>query len=102
MNKLKLVEDRTLYIKKRVQDLVIDLIDSDFKKIDQQQFIMKSDATKLAMNHLRDIDLAKRISAGQNIRIFNIISEDKEQLKRYIEISMPQIIPQLKNHSEKS
>ena len=60
MNKLKLVEDRTLYIKKRVQDLVIDLIDSDFKKIDQQQFIMKSDATKLAMNHLRDIDLVCR------------------------------------------
>ena len=93
--KAKQTDDKVEYIKSRVQDLVIEMVDTNFSDIDREEFSMKADATKIAMVHLRDLDMAKRIAQGQNIRIFNVISDNKEELKRYIEISMPQVIPKL-------
>ena len=91
----ELKKDKVGYIKNRVQDLVIEMVDTDFSDINRDEFTMKADATKIAMVHLRDLDMAKRISQGQNIRVFNIISDNKEELKKYIEVSMPQVIPKL-------
>jgi len=95
MKAKEIINDKSEYIKTRVQDLVVEMLDTDFSNIDRDEFSMKSEATKIAMVHLRDLDMAKRISQGQNIRVFNIISDNKDQLKKYIEISMPQVIPKL-------
>ena len=87
--------DKVDYIKNRVQDMVIEMLDTNFAEVDRDEFMMKTDATKIAMVHLRDLDMAKRIAQGQNIRVFNIISDNKDELKRYIEISMPNVVPKL-------
>ena len=45
---------------------------------------------------MKDIrEMMKRISQGQYIRVFNLISGDKEELQRYVEISMPGVIPKI-------
>lgn len=83
------------YIKEKTEQLIIEMLDSDFEKTDRDEFEMKLQATRTAMVHLRDREMMKRISQGQNLRIFNLISTNPEQLREYIEVSMPNTIPEL-------
>lgn len=88
------IVDKELYIKNKVEQMVIEILDSNFLK-DEGVFERKMSAIKLAMQHIRDREIMKRISQGQQIRIFNVITDNPEQFKEYVDASMPQMIPKI-------
>ena len=43
------------------------------------------------MVFLRDREISKRIENGQYIRVIALISNDKDERKKYMEITMPNV-----------
>ena len=76
---------------------VLEFMKENPEKVDLETFRAKLEQAKLGMIFVRDREIMKRISQGQHIRVFNLVSNDKDQLQRYVEISMPEIIPKLEN-----
>ena len=82
-------------IKEITDKKVLDFMKLNPDKIDQDTFNNLLQQTKVGMIFVRDREMMKRISQGQYIRVFNLISGDKEELQRYVEISMPGVIPKI-------
>ena len=84
-------------IRKITDDKVLEFMKTNPDKIEQDTYNNMLQQVKVGMIFVRDREIMKRISQGQNIKVFNLISTDKEQLHRYVEISMPEIIPSLEH-----
>jgi hypothetical protein len=74
---------------------VRELLEANPADIDTDTFRNMLDQAKIGMVYIRDREMMKRIQQGQIIRVVSFISQDTEERKRYIEISMPQLVPQI-------
>ena len=64
---------------------------------DQSTFDNMQRQVEQGMKFLRDREMMRRITQGQQIRVFNLISTDAKELKEYIQVTMPSTIPKLGN-----
>jgi hypothetical protein len=78
---------------KRVREL-LELNPSD---VDTDTFRNMLDQAKIGMVYIRDREMMKRIQQGQIIRVVSFISQDMEERKKYVEITMPQFGSLLEN-----
>ena len=80
-------------MKDLMEKRVKELLEVEADKIDSETFKNQLDQAKLGMIYIRDREMMKRIEQGQMIRVVSFISGDLEERRKYIEISMPQMIP---------
>lgn len=66
-------------------------MDQDASKTDKEEFHKCLDQAKLGMTFVRDREIMKRVSAGQTIRVINLVSVDSEERMKYIKASMPEM-----------
>lgn len=81
------------YIKNKTEELIIEMLDSNFASTDKDEFDMKLQATRTAMVHLRDREMMKRISQAQTIRLVNVYygKDNFEAKQEYLDATMPQL-----------
>ncbi|GAH44184.1 unnamed protein product [marine sediment metagenome] len=72
---------------------VLEFLKQNPENIDAETFRAKLEQAKLGMSFLRDREMMRRISQGQQIRVFNLITSTPDELKEYIKVSMPEVIP---------
>lgn len=70
----------------RVRDILL----CDPENMKKDIFYMRLDQAKLGMAYIRDREVMKRISAGQTLRVVNLIASNTEERQRYIKASMPE------------
>lgn len=63
----------------------------DASKIEKDDFHKCLDQAKLGMTFVRDREIMKRVSAGQTIRVINLVAIDSEERMKYIKASMPEM-----------
>ncbi len=69
------------------------ILDSARGSIDSEELNDELKTINLAAKMVNNYQLMKRISQSHQIRVFTYITnKDPEQMKKYIEISMPQMI----------
>lgn len=83
------------YMKELADKRVKELLEANPADIDSEIFRNMLDQAKVGMTYIRDREMMKRIEQGQIIRVVSFISQDNVERKRYMEISMPQLMPQL-------
>lgn len=64
---------------------------NDATKIEKEEFHKCLDQAKLGMTFVRDREIMKRVSAGQTIRVINLVAVDSEERMKYIKASMPEM-----------
>jgi len=72
---------------KRVEEFM----EQDTSKVEKEEFSKCLDQAKLGMTFVRDREIMKRVSAGQTIRVINLVAVDSKERKKYIETSMPEM-----------
>lgn len=90
MKKTENIDDE---IRTKTDLKVKEFIDIDPSKIDGETFSNIMNQAKMGMTFVRDREMMKRITNGQGIRVFNLVSTDKEELKGYIKSTMPKLLP---------
>ena len=83
-------------IKTMTERKVMSFMKANPGTVDQNKFDNMKEQVKAGMNFVRDREISKRISQSQHIRVYNLVSTDKDQLHRYIQISMPEVLPKIK------
>jgi len=82
--------------KKKIQDLGLKAI-QDFFEVDPSALdteILKTvhQKAKLAMQFEREMNVGERAVEMNYLRVFNMIADDKKELKRLIKRSLPQYV----------
>jgi len=94
------MKDEELHIKKKnIQILGLDKIKSyfqletkDFEELDQEQLKHLFNMAKLGMQFEKEMNLSKRATEMNYLRVGKLIAESKEELKKYIKRTLPQYI----------
>ena len=85
--------------KKEIEDLGLEAIknyfDVDVSDIDEKIAKHLHQKARLGMQFEREMCIDKRAVEMNYIRVFKLIAGDKDELKKYIEKSMPQYVPTL-------
>lgn len=92
------MKDEELHIKKKnIQILGLDKIKSyfqletkDFEELDQEQLKHLFNMAKLGMQFEKEMNLSKRATEMNYLRVGKLIAESKEELKKYIKRTLPQ------------
>ncbi len=82
-------------VKEITNKKVLEFMKVNPEKVDLDTFRARLEQVKLGMVFVRDREMMKRISQAQYIRVFNLVANDKDELQRYVEISMPEVIPEI-------
>ncbi len=93
MEQKEILNEREIEIREITDKKVLEFMKLNPDKVELDSFRAKLEQAKLGMVFTRDREMMKRISQGQQIRVFNLISTDKAEMQRYIEVSMPEVIP---------
>lgn len=80
-------------LQEKVLQDALELYSEDINTANKDIFARRIERIKTVSGLVRDIEIAKRISQGQMIRVFNIISTTPSEKKKYIRHSMPNLIP---------
>ena len=78
-------------IKAMTEAVVLEVLKLNPKTTPDTIFDKKVQQAKIGMIFLRDREISDRIHNGQYIRVITLISDDKDERKRYMEITMPNI-----------
>jgi len=76
---------------------VVEVLEANPYEIVFDQFQMLQRQAMIGLQAVRDRDLQHRINQGQVIRIISFVAADSDERKKYIELSMPKILPNLKS-----
>lgn len=83
--------------KEEIQVLGLNAIKEYFKidvsKLDKDTLINLHNKAKLGMSFEREMSVSKRAVEMNYIRVFRLIAEDKQELKKLIKKSIPQYLP---------
>ena len=90
--KEKKFDEKVVKIQNKAFDKIDNILDKNLDKMDSDVLSNNLKVIGLASKMVNDYNVAKRIQNSQSIRVFGMISEDKSELKKYIEISMPQTL----------
>ena len=86
--------------RKEIEDLGLKAIREYFKvepkDLDKDTLKHLHSKAKIAMQFERELNLSRRAVEMNYIRVFRLIAEDKEELKKYIRESLPQYMPKKK------
>jgi len=90
--------DEVLSLKKEIQELGLnalrDYFGVDISKIDSVTLDHIHKRARVAMQFEREMGVSQRAIENNYLRVFKIIAEDREDLKRLIKKSLPQYIPE--------
>lgn len=78
-------------IRQKTEKIVLDVLELNPKLTPDNIFEKKTQQAKIGMVFLRDREISKRIENGQYIRVIALISNDKDERKKYMEITMPNV-----------
>jgi len=78
-------------IKEKTEKIILDVLNLDVEKTKSEIFDKKIQQAKIGMTFQRDREISARIESGQYIRVITLIANDKDERKRYMEITMPNI-----------
>lgn len=82
-------------IEENINKLTLEKVEAfmkrDASKVEKEEFGKCLDQAKLGMTFVRDREIMKRVSAGQTIRVINLVAVDSEERKNYIKASMPEM-----------
>ena len=70
-----------------------DFFKADVNSFDKETITMIHQKAKLGMSFEREMNLSKRAVEMNYLRVFRLIAEDKQELKKYVKSSMPQYLP---------
>jgi len=83
--------------KEEIQSLGLNAIKEYFKidvsKLDKETLINLHNKAKLGMSFEREMSVSKRAVEMNYLRVFRLIAEDKQELKKLIKKSIPQYLP---------
>lgn len=83
--------------KKEIQELGLNAIkeffNADIKSFDKDTIQLIHSKAKIGMSFEREMNLSKRAVEMNYLRVFRLIAEDKQELKKYVKASMPQYLP---------
>jgi len=83
--------------KEEIQVLGLNAIKEYFKidvsNLDKDTLINLHNKAKLGMSFEREMSVSKRAVEMNYIRVFRLIAEDKQELKKLIKKSIPQYLP---------
>lgn len=83
------------YMKELADKRVKELLEVNPETVDQDTFQNMLNQAKVGMFYIRDREMMKRIEQGQIIRVVGFVTDDVVERKKYIEITMPKLIPQI-------
>jgi len=70
---------------------VMDILELEPSQIAGDEFDIRLRQARLGMSFIKDREIMKRMVSGHNIRIISLIASDKDERKRYIEATMPEM-----------
>lgn len=83
--------------KEGIQELGLKAIEEFFKvkpsELDKSTLHVLHSKAKIAMQFEKEMGLSKRAVEMNYIRVFRLIAQDKKELKKYIQKSMPKYYP---------
>lgn len=78
-------------LKEMTESKVREFLSLDPETIPDASFQKLMNQCKVGMIWNREVELSKRIGQAQIIRVVNLISENKEEIRGYIENAIPEI-----------
>ena len=69
------------------------LVKEDFEKADMALLQQLYNRARLGMQFHRETNLGKRATENNTLRTYFLIARDKDELREYIRISLPQYYP---------
>lgn len=93
MSKKDNVEEKRKEIEKLGLDALKEYFGVDPEEFDKETLNLLHLKAKIAMQFEREMGVSKRAVEMNYIRVFRLVSEDKEELKEYIRKSIPQYLP---------
>ena len=84
--------------KEEIQDLGLNAI-KDYFKIDTSELDCETlkhlhNKAKIGMQFEREMNVSKRAIEMNYIRVFRLVAEDKNELKKYLRKSLPKYLPE--------
>lgn len=87
------IEEKRKEIEKLGLDALKDYFGIDPEEFDKETLNHLHQKAKIAMQFEREMGVSKRAVEMNYIRVFRMVAEDKEELKRYIKKAIPQYLP---------
>ena|SRR3990167_9098903 len=91
----KLIDNRENQLRELAIKRNIELGEMKLGDMDRDDFMKELLRARQLGMFLRDREMSRRIESGQIIRIATVITDDKEQRRQYMEISMPQVFKEI-------
>jgi len=91
-----MTEEKLSLQKKEIQELGLNAIKEYFKidvsQLDKEVLIHLHNKAKIGMSFEREMNLSKRAIEMNYLRVFRLIAEDKQEIKKLIKKSLPQYL----------
>jgi predicted aldo/keto reductase-like oxidoreductase len=86
------VREKETKIMENCEDILMSINTKNIDSINMEVFQKRMNYVKTASGYVQAREVMRRISQSQQIRVFTLVTENPEEMKKYIEVSMPQML----------